>query len=72
MSNESPKGGFTPTVRPGKFTLEEIKEFASFVKTLLADQPAIKWSIIAAGIGGALDSLHMLWLFLAFLKQSAK
>jgi hypothetical protein len=44
--------------RPTKLTIEDIQN----LKDLFADNPGIKWSIIAAGIGGALEGFHILWL----------
>jgi hypothetical protein len=44
--------------RPTKLTIEEFQD----LKNLFADNPGIKWSIIAAGIGGALEGIHILWL----------
>jgi len=35
----------------------------SLTKQILEDSPLIKWSIIAAGIGGLIETFHILWLF---------
>jgi hypothetical protein len=71
MSNE-PGGGFSPTEKPGKWTLAEFKQAAALVKDLLADQPLIKFSIYAAGLAGALDCIHWIWLFILFLQKASK
>jgi hypothetical protein len=71
MSGE-PRGGFSPTEKPGKWTLAEIQQFAGFMKDLLADQPAIKYSIYAAGVAGLLDTVHWVWIFIAFLVKASK
>jgi hypothetical protein len=46
---------------------EEFQKLGFFFKELLAENPVLKVSIIAAGIGGALDGLHVVWLFLKFV-----
>jgi hypothetical protein len=56
------KGRYSPA-KPSKFTLADIQGF----KELIEASP-LKWWIIAAGIGGALEGLHILWLFFKFLK----
>jgi len=50
--------------RPTKLTIEDIQN----LKDLFADNPLIKWSIIVAGLGGALEGLHILWLFIQWAK----
>jgi hypothetical protein len=48
-------------------TNEHIKLFkgmANFFKAYLSDNPLIKWSIVLAGIGGAFETMHNVWLFL--------
>jgi hypothetical protein len=68
MSADPPRGGsFTPTQRPGKLTVEEFKAVSGIVRDLLADEPLIKYSIYAAGVAGALETAHLVWLFLRFL-----
>lgn len=56
-------GGYNPA----RLTVEEFQNLGFFFKQLLADNPLIKWAIIAGGIGGALDALHILWLAGKFL-----
>jgi hypothetical protein len=48
-------------------TADEFQRLGLFFKELLADSPAIKWSIIAAGVGGLLEALHIAWLAARFL-----
>ncbi len=48
-------------------TTAQFQDLATFFKDYLADKPLIKWSIVAAGIGGVCDALHTLWLILAWL-----
>ena len=65
MSGSAKAGpGFNP---PARMTIDEFKGIATFFKQLLSDNPAIRISIIAAGIGGTLDGLHVLWLILRFV-----
>jgi hypothetical protein len=71
MSGE-PRGGFSPTEKPGKLTVAEFQQVAGVVRDLLADQPIIKWSIYAAGAAGLLDTIHWSWLFVGFLYRSLK
>jgi hypothetical protein len=49
--------GASPS-RPTKLTIEEFHD----LKDLFSENPLIKWSIIAAGLGGALEAIHILWL----------
>ena len=49
--------------RPTRLTIEDIQN----LKDLFADKPAKKWSIRIAGFGGALGSLHILWLFIQWI-----
>jgi len=42
---------------------------AEFFKKLLADNPLVKASIIAAGIGGTLEGLHIVWLLIRYLAK---
>lgn len=65
-------GGFSATAKPGKFTVAEFQQVAGVVRELLADQPAIKYSIYAAGVAGLLDSIHWIWLFIVFLSRAIK
>jgi hypothetical protein len=50
--------------RPTKLTIEDIQN----LKDLFADNPLIKRSIIVAGLGGALEGLHIVWLFIQWVK----
>lgn len=52
-------GGYNPP----KMTLDQFREYANFFRELLSDNPLVKWSIVLAGIGGAFEMLHDLWLF---------
>jgi hypothetical protein len=49
-------------------SIDDVERIGTFFKRLLADSPAIKWSIIAAGIAGVLESIHILWLALRYIK----
>jgi hypothetical protein len=55
--NQQPSG-----YNPARLTTSEIRAVANIFKDFLADSPLITVSIIAAGIGGALEGLHILWL----------
>jgi hypothetical protein len=59
----SPKaGGFNPS----RLTFDEVKQYADLFKDLLKENPVVKWSIISAGIGGAFEIFHTLWLAARF------
>jgi len=47
---------------PSSLTIAEVQTLATFFKNLFSDNPLIKWSIVAAGIGGGLDVVHTFWL----------
>jgi hypothetical protein len=55
-----PGGNYNPVPR---LTLKQFKEYASFFKELLSDNPLVKWSIVIAGVGGLFETIHILWLF---------
>ena len=59
------QGGFAPSPLESetRFTFGDIQKFGNLFKQLLAESPAVKWSIIAAGAAGALETIHILWLF---------
>lgn len=59
--------GFNPTPARSRLTIQEFQDVANFFKDFLGDNPVIKWSIIAAGIGGIFEALHILWLFYRFV-----
>jgi hypothetical protein len=66
-ANEDPKDkpseeqGHSYSPRPTKFTFEDVQQFGDFFKKLLDDSHIRKW-IILAGIGGALEAAHIIWL----------
>jgi len=62
--NDQPGGSFSPSAR---LTFSQYKEIALFFRDFLADKPLIKWSIILAGIGGLLDTVHVGWLALRYI-----
>ena len=66
MSASNKAGGYNPA-RSARYTPEDFQKLALVFKSLLAEEPAIKWSIIAAGIGGALEAFHIVWLAIRFL-----
>ncbi len=49
------------------FTFSEFQQMAEFFKNFLAENPLVRYSIYAAGIGGALEGLHILWLILRYV-----
>ena len=59
----SASGGKGSGYNPPRMTLDQFREFANFFRDFLSETPVIKWSIIVAGIGGAVETLHILWLF---------
>jgi len=61
MSPDEKSGGFSP---PARMTTTQFQDLANFFKDYLADKPLIKWSIVFAGIGGAFEAAHDLWLML--------
>jgi hypothetical protein len=63
MSPKNEGGGFNPA----RLTIEEFGTFTGIVKKLLADNPLIRWSIIAAGLGAVVEILHIVWLALRYV-----
>lgn len=68
MSASNKEGGYYPA-RPARLTTEEFERLANVFKDLLAEQPLIKAAIILAGLGGAVEILHTLWLALRYLAK---
>jgi hypothetical protein len=64
-NDDAQKGTAYSPARVSKFTLQDFQQF----KQMLEESP-LKWWIIAAGIGGALEGLHVLWLFILFLLRA--
>jgi hypothetical protein len=62
------EGGYQPS-RPARLTTDEFERLANVFKDLLAEQPLIKAAIIAAGIGGAIEILHTIWLAIRYLAK---
>jgi hypothetical protein len=59
-ANKKPGGAFNPS-SPARLTPEEFQSIALFFKQFL-ESTTLKWWIIAAGVGGALEGAHILWL----------
>jgi hypothetical protein len=66
-ANKRDGGGFNPS-GPPRLTAEEFQSIALFFKQFL-ESTTLKWWIIAAGIGGALEGLHILWLAIRYLAK---
>jgi len=66
MSNR--RQGFSPPAleTETRFTFGDIQKFGNLFKQLLSESPEVKWAIIAAGIAGVLETVHILWLFLVW------
>lgn len=67
MSASSPKGG---GFGPARLTAQHFQAFqalAFFFKEYLAENPLIKWSIVAAGGGAVIEALHVAWLAIRFI-----
>ncbi len=62
------EGGYYPA-RPARLTTDEVERLANVFKDLLAEHPLIKASIIAAGIGGACEIGHTIWLAIRYLAK---
>lgn len=63
----SPNGARGGGFNPPRMTPQQFQELATFFKDYLADNPVVKWSIIAAGVGAVVEALHVLWLFLRYV-----
>ncbi len=56
-----------PGYSPVRMTMTEFQDIAMFFKRFLAENPVLKVSIIAAGVGGVFETLHCLWLALRYI-----
>lgn len=70
MSNNPPNEitPYTPSKRPTKLTLEEMKDVAEFFRELFRDSWLPMW-IVIAGVGALLEGLHILWLLLRYVAR---
>jgi len=60
---QEPSTPFTPV----RMSVEEFQGIALFFKQFLAENPVLKASIIAAGVGGVFETLHCIWLALRYI-----
>jgi hypothetical protein len=67
MSPNPKPGGFNPS-GPPRLTVEEYQSIALFFKQFL-EGTSLKWWIIAAGVGGALEALHIVWLAIRYFAK---
>lgn len=51
------------------YTFSEIERMAQFFKAYLASDQLIRWSIIAAGLAGALEIARIVWLAIRFVAR---
>jgi hypothetical protein len=51
------------------FTFSEFQQMAEFFKDFLAENPLVRYSIYAAGVGGLLEGFHILWLIARYLAR---
>lgn len=49
------------------YSFSQFKKMMEFARELLSDSPLVKYSILAAGVGGALEGLRILWLAARYL-----
>jgi hypothetical protein len=60
-------GGFNPA-KPPLFTIEQMQEMIVFFKRVFEDSP-LAWWIRLAGIGAALEGLHIVWWAIRYLAK---
>jgi hypothetical protein len=51
------------------FTFSQWQRMMEFAKELLAESPVLKYSIIAAGVGGLFEIGHTIWLAVRYLAK---
>jgi hypothetical protein len=49
------------------YTFSQWQRIMEFTKDLLAEDPIIRYAIIAAGIGGVVELFHTIWLAIRYL-----
>jgi hypothetical protein len=54
--------GVTPS-----YTFSQWQKIMEFARELLAEDPLVRYSIIAAGIGGLVELIHTIWLAIRYL-----
>jgi hypothetical protein len=64
MSAKAVGRGATPS-----YTFSQWQRMMEFTKQLLAESPTIKYSIIAAGLGGLFEIGHTIWLAIRYLAK---
>lgn len=68
MSNDADEhSSYVPAKAPTKarLTVDEIKDVAAFFKGLFEDSSLAAW-IKVAGIGAAIEGLHIVWLIIRY------
>jgi hypothetical protein len=66
-ANRKGGGNYEPAPEP-RLTTAEFQEIGIFFKELLENTKLGKW-IILAGLGAALEGLHILWLAVRYIFQ---
>jgi hypothetical protein len=60
-------GGFAPTGQAGgQLSISDLERILTLFERL-TNNPTIKWSIYAAGVGAVLETLHIIWLAARYL-----
>jgi hypothetical protein len=60
MSGENKPGGYSPSTRPARLTVDEYQRIGDSFKEWF-EGTHLKWWIVAAGVGGIAELLHVLW-----------
>jgi hypothetical protein len=56
--------GVTPS-----YSFSQWRKMMEFTKELLAESPILKYSIIAAGVGGVFEAGHTIWLAIRYFAK---
>jgi hypothetical protein len=67
MSQSKRTSGYSPApAEPSRLTFEEFQQFARLFRELI-EGSQLKWWIIAAGVGGLAETIHLAWRALRYV-----
>jgi len=67
VSPSKRSSGYSPArPEPSRLTFEEVAQFANLFRQMI-EGSQLKWWIVAAGVGGLAETIHIAWLALRYI-----
>jgi|HubBroStandDraft_2_1064218.scaffolds.fasta_scaffold304929_1 hypothetical protein len=65
----SPKPGYSPPplITETRYTFDDVQKMFGFAKQFLAEEPLLRYAIVAAGLGAIVETIHIAWLALRYI-----